>query len=428
MHLARMLAPASILAMVFSIAIAQATIHTMSADQIVDDHTSPEDPLETLRTFQSYCVKSGTIYLHHDVMQKALEQTPEFVAWHLKPSDDPAAADLAVEITLPFLSWEWTYNMVHQATGRLLATGKVKALEEHQAAPLLAAAITKKIQSARGAPEVQVSVAPMATRAQAVLKKWHVKGATGPLQDKDLTLSIGGESISVAEQSGQALEIPTPSVLSAYHTSYSDNREKSRQRRKSWDGGWEEVCEKTSSGEGCLAVLGLPIWLIGDAILMIPGPSSHFVVVRWQDDHSVNELSFQVRALDWKDILRDLQAAVPNDGLSVTADVHELRKEFDEAKHRDLKIWLASTVTVGRWPLLEAGGYRIVLVERSEARAEVFFFALADTQFDRPRAVAAAHLNKVLARVTTPTVTFREKDGVRLINEIRADYVLLSFD
>ena len=77
----------------------------------------------------------------------------------------------------------------------------------------------------------------------------------------------------MSEPSGPALEIPIRSVLSAYHV-VSENREKSRLRRKSWDAGWDKVCEATSGGDGCLAILGAPIWLIGDAVLMVPGPSS----------------------------------------------------------------------------------------------------------------------------------------------------------
>lgn len=275
----------------------------------------PTEPAEILRSFQTYYIKSGTMYLHRDVMQKALDQRPEFVAWHLKPGDDPGSADLIMEITLPFLSWEWNYKMVDRLTNHVAGTGKVKALEQHQAATLLAAEITKKIQSVRGTPE-NVPLPP--TRAQAALKKWHVKGATGPFQNKDLILSIGGESISVSEPSGPALEIPIRSVLSAYHL-VSDNSEKSRLRRRRWDAGWNEVCEATSDGEGCLAILGAPIWLIGDAILLVSGPSNHFVAIRWQDDQAVNELSFQVGVFEWKGILRDVQTAVPNNTLQMTA-------------------------------------------------------------------------------------------------------------
>ena len=384
----------------------------------------PTEPVEILRSFQTYYVKSGTMYLHRDVMQKALEQRPEFAAWHLKPGDDPGSSDLIMEITLPFLSWEWNYKVVDRLTNHVVGTGKVKALEQHQASTLLAAEITKKIQSVRGTPE-NAPLPP--TRAPAALKKWQVKGATGPFQGKDMILTIGGESIFVSEPSGPALEIPIRSVLSAYHV-VSENREKSRLRRKSWDAGWDKVCEATSGGDGCLAILGAPIWLIGDAVLMVPGPSSHFVAIRWQDDQAVNELSFQVGIFDWKGILRDVQAAVPKNTLQMTADMGDLRKEFEAAKQSNLKISLGSAVNIGRWPPLEAGDYRVVLVERPEARAEVFFFRLADQQFDKPRAVAAAHLKRISPNAATSTVTVRKKDGARLIDEIRADDVLLSFD
>lgn len=390
---------------------------------------APKDPLEILRSFQTYYIKSGTIFLHRDVMQKALQERPEFVAWNLKPVDDPGSADVTVEITLPFLSWEWNYKMVHRATGQLLGTGKVKALEQHQAAPLLVTEITKKIQSAGRVPVNLGAVAAQPARAQARLKKWHVKGWAGPFQGKDLTLSIGRESIFVSEQSAQTLEILTRSVLSAYHYHFATESFEKRQRIQSWEHGWDEACNWTAGSDGlCLALLGAPIWLIGGAILRAGGTSSDLVVVRWQDDQAVNELAFRVGTSEWKDILRDLQAAIPNDQSQVTADTQHLRKEFETAKQRDLKISLESAANVGRWPPLGPGDYRIVVVERTDARAEVFFFSLPDAQFDRPRAVAAAHLRKVSPSATPPTVTFREKDGVRLIDEIRADDVLLRFD
>ena len=386
---------------------------------------APTESLGILLSFQTYYIKLGTIFLHRDVMQKALEQRPEFAAWHLKPSDDPNSADVTVEITLPFLSWEWNYKMVHRATGQLLGTGKVKALVQHQAAPLLAAEIVKSIQSARGVPATQVTAAPPPTRARAGQKKWHVKGGTGPFQGKDLSLSIGRESIFVSEQSGQVLEIPAGSVLSAYH--FAAEKTEKRQRIQSWEHGWDEACNKTAGNEGCLALLGAPIWLIGEAILRAGG-TSHFVALRWQDDQAVNELSFEVGTFEWKHILRDLQATIPNSQSQVAADTQQLRKEFEIAKQRDLKISLESAVNVGRWPPLEPGQYRIVVVERSDARAEVFFFTLPDAQFDKPRAVGAAHLKKVIPSATAPTVTIRERDGLRLIHEIRAEDILLRFD
>jgi hypothetical protein len=134
--------------------------------------------------------------------------------------------------------------------------------------------------------------------------------------------------------------------------------------------------------------------LAGEGILRIPEPSSHFVAIRWQDDQEINELTFRVGVLEWKNILHDLQAAVPNHSL-VTSDAQQLRKEFNVAKQQELRISLGSAVNVGRWPTLESGDYRIVVIERPEERPEVFFFMLADKQFEKPRAVAAAHLRKL---------------------------------
>src|SRR5262249_22803441 len=233
-----------------------------------------------------------------------LQERPEFEAWGLK-GNTVDAAEVIVEIRLPFLTWEWNYRMIQRTSGLLLGSGKVKALEEHQAAPLLAGEIVETIAAARGTPAMRAGVNPSSPRAQTWIKRWNVKGATGPFQDKQLILSIGRGSISVNEQSGQSIEIPSQSLLSAYHV-VSDGSDLRRQR--AWDSGWDKACEKTMGGEGCLAILGAPIWLIGDAILMIPGTSTHFLVIRWHDDQSINEMSFRVGALEWKNMLRDLRA------------------------------------------------------------------------------------------------------------------------
>lgn len=381
---------------------------------------------EILGRFKTFCVKSHTIYMHENLMLRTLQERPEFEAWELK-GNAADAADLIIEIRLPFLTWEWNYRMIQRTSGQLLGSGKVKALEEHQAAPLLAAEIVKTIALVRGAPQLGGHAPESRTPDKS--KKWRVKGASGPLQDKDLTLSFGREFVSVTEQGGPSIQIPTHSVLSAYHI-VLDGQDKSSQRRKNWDSGWDKACEKTAGGEGCLAILGAPVWLIGDAILMIPDQdqSTHFVAIRWHDDQSVNEMYFRVGALEWKSILRDLQAAGPGGRLQMSADVQQLRKEFDTAKDRALKISLASPVNVGRWPTLESGDYRLVLVERSEGQTEVFWFGAYDTRFDTPQAIAAAHFRRIEPRAETPKVTVRQRDGMNLIDTIRAEDVLLTFD
>ena len=90
----------------------------------------------------------------------------------------------------------------HPADKRLpLGSGKVKALEEHRAAPRLAAEIVKTIALVRGAPQMG-GHAPEA-RTPGRSKKWLVKGASGPLQDKALTLSFGREFVSSTDKAAQ---------------------------------------------------------------------------------------------------------------------------------------------------------------------------------------------------------------------------------
>ena len=112
----------------------------------------------------------------------------------------------------------------------------------------------------------------------------------------------------------------------------------------------------------------------------------------------------------------------------MSADAQELRNEFDTAKNRALKVSLDSAVSVGRWPLLGRGDYRIVLVERGEALAEVFFFVPDENRFDMPNAVAVAHFRKGLPRATAPVVTVRKIDEMNGLDSIRIDDVLLTFD
>ena len=383
-----------------------------------------ENSTEILASFSTFCVQSHTIYMQQNLMLRTLQERSEFETWGLK--DNTAdAADVIIEIRLPFLTWEWNYKMIQRTSGQLLASGKVEALEQHQAASLLAAEIVNRIAIVRGTPVIHGPVPTSST--QGASKKWRVKGASGPFQDKDLTLSISHEFISVTEGARASVEIPTQSVLSAYHIVH-DGHDNSSLRRKNWDDGWEKACEKTAGGEGCLAILGAPIWLIGDAILMIPGQSTHFVVFRWHDDQSINETVFRVGALEWKGILRNLHVAAPGNGLQMSADAQSLRKEFDTAKDRAVKISLDSEVNVGRWPTLKSGNYQLVLVERSKGRAEVFFFGMDDPQFDRPQAVAAANLRTALPRAVASAVTLRQRDGMNLIASIRASNVLLTFD
>lgn len=108
---------------------------------------------EVLRTFHTFFIQSKTVYLRGPVLGQALRQRPEFGAWGLAEAETPEAADVTIEVTLPILSFEWNYRLLHRASGTLLASGKVSAALEKTAAPKLAEEITRQIGVVGALPE-----------------------------------------------------------------------------------------------------------------------------------------------------------------------------------------------------------------------------------------------------------------------------------
>jgi hypothetical protein len=159
------------------------------------------EPKAVLQRFETYHIRSKTIYMKREVLLKACQERAEFSAWKLTPAEDPASADVIIEVTLPFLTWEWNYKLLHRESGRVLASGKVSALEQHQAAPLLAADLVKAIAASREIPDTR-KPQPTAQNKVAGLKSWHVKGK-GPAASGDLTMAIGENAVYISDSSGK---------------------------------------------------------------------------------------------------------------------------------------------------------------------------------------------------------------------------------
>ncbi len=102
-----------------------------------------------LRTFRTIFVESHTIYMKGHFLQDALHLRPELREWGIKIADDRNAADMYIDVTRPFLTFDWVYEMVDLKTGTVLGSGKVIAWDGPIAAPQLAAEIVKRIRSAR---------------------------------------------------------------------------------------------------------------------------------------------------------------------------------------------------------------------------------------------------------------------------------------
>ena len=114
----------------------------------IDSH----DPVQILRNFRTMFIISRTVWLKVDLMQEAMQKEPAFAAWGLAIVSDPRIADVRLTVDRVLFTWTWTYEMVHQNSGIVLATGKLNAVAGGAATSKIADAVVSQISRARGAP------------------------------------------------------------------------------------------------------------------------------------------------------------------------------------------------------------------------------------------------------------------------------------
>ena len=111
---------------------------------------SPRAMLARARTLY---VESNTSYFEPVQLQNELRKRDELEAWQTLIFDDyqkRGVADLLIEIDRPLFTFTYTYKLTDRASGVLLATGKITALDSNAAAPKLAGRIVEEIRKARG--------------------------------------------------------------------------------------------------------------------------------------------------------------------------------------------------------------------------------------------------------------------------------------
>jgi hypothetical protein len=107
------------------------------------------DADEIVRTAHSIFVESHTIWMKGNLLQDALYTRPEMREWGVRVIDDRNEADIYIDVTRPFLTYDWIFKMISPKTGMVLGTGKVTAIDGPAAAQRLAIDIVNRIRSAR---------------------------------------------------------------------------------------------------------------------------------------------------------------------------------------------------------------------------------------------------------------------------------------
>src|SRR6266446_5714058 len=113
---------------------------------------SGSDPAGILRSARSIFVESHTIWMKGNLLQDALYTRPEMREWSIRIVDDRNGADIYIDVTRPFLTYDWIFKMINPKTGMVLGTGKVTAIDGPAAAQRLAIDIVNQIRSVRPVP------------------------------------------------------------------------------------------------------------------------------------------------------------------------------------------------------------------------------------------------------------------------------------
>jgi hypothetical protein len=110
------------------------------------------DADEIVRAARTIFVESHTIWMKGNLLQDALYVRPEIREWGIRVIDDRNQADIYIDVTRPWLTYDWIFKMISPKTGMVLGEGKVTAIDGPAAAQRLAIDIVNRIRSARPTP------------------------------------------------------------------------------------------------------------------------------------------------------------------------------------------------------------------------------------------------------------------------------------
>jgi hypothetical protein len=394
--------------------------------------TQNSDAQEILGGFKSYYIKSDSVYLHRDTLLKELQKRGEFSAWELTATEGAKSADVVITVTLPFLTWEWNYRMVHQPTGRELGSGKVSAAVERTAVPQLAAMIVKRIRDVRPLPvsfqEAQSASQAPANSSAGNEKSWRVS-YSGPesilRKHTPVTLTVSREWITVRDTKTFSLSIPVANVRTA------DSRTEVRKATKGWEDFWDRNC--CGDNDAGAVLLIAPIFLAGYGILAPIKTTDHFVSMYWTENGSMRGLEFRVSAGDIKSLLAELKKATGRNAEDLQEVPTRRQKLVAEQYEASPIVELKSPVTLG-WNTLWPGRYHLVFIPRSAPAetglAEVYFYVANKPTPDFLGGDCVAELERretPLEDKASPSVSYREQNGIATFSQIETDQFILRF-
>jgi hypothetical protein len=242
-----------------------------------------------------------------------------------------------------------------------------------------------------------------------------VQSGGGLRSGMPLTVSMLPDRIVAADDQRAAFSIPAPAVVAVtYHTAVKGPA-------SAWWNFWSGAVE--DPGE---ALIALPVVLAVGALLELGRSNEHYITIDWREAGRLRELQLQVNSADYQPLLGELQAVTHRGWKSLPNEIHNLRSALEREAANSVPVEFDRSIRLG-WTEVPAGSYRLIVLERSPKRGELYLFPAERADLDRVLAQAVVELAERTATSGTVQVSYKEENGIATLSEIRAGARSLRF-
>jgi hypothetical protein len=368
-----------------------------------------------LRTFHTIFVHSDTVYLKTEDLRNTVMNRVEMHGWKIDVAGK-GIADVLVEVTRPFLTFDWKYRITDRATGEELGAGQIVAWDGRRAAEGIAADLVGIIGRVRPLPVRLLAAATDEPSA----RRWrlqYIRGGEGTRESGEVIVSVSSNRVVGRRQGRLLFVIPTKKVSAVGYNPRTIDPS------KGWDAFWESAFRNIGNDPNSIlgAVMLVPVALGGEAFLKQFKSQEHLCEIAWIEEGAMRNV---VLKADDSTTAHEFRAAVEEasnrKAIDMAAEATALEEsiEREDREGRSLPVQLDRKTSLG-WRKLEPGVYRVVMLERQPGRAVAYFLKSgAATESVVIAAQMPVEIEPGVSDSAPSVVRYREVNGIPCLDAI----------
>ena len=170
---------------------------------------------------------------------------------------------------------------------------------------------------------------------------------------------------------------------------------------------------RTASGAALAAFSPL-----GGIMLMSSKATKHFVTIGFEQNGEKKDVAFELAKNDYTSFLQEMQKMTGKPWKDLAAERKQTEAEIQKQQNNKVAIKLDHMMRVSETDL-KPGDYQIVVLERPENKAEVYFFAGKKVNPEKSLAMAKVEILSQANDVKSAQVIHKEDDKLASVTEIR---------